>query len=595
MKDFIAKWPAFRMVEILTILTLIIGWGALLLTLTGLFFQWTSYLLVIFPFLLIIWLIFKKRILMLKTELLALAIILLFVTIFSIFTEPSIFSGRDQGSLSEAAIRLAQSHSIKSTSPSIQTFYEIYGSGKALNFPGFYYTGSGELITQFPLPYIAWLAVFYNIFGIFGLVIANAWLFLTAAFTIYSLALRFTNQKFAIFNLLFFATTFIFSWIFKLTLSENLALALLWPAILFLTELLEKPSRRLLYFVILSSGLLFLTRIEGILFFFIISAIAIRSGNVRKLILGKDNRKKLILTLFIILAILIFTIIINFPAYREIGKAFLKSDFLSSVPTSDPTDTFWGSSVYNFRILSLYELISFFALALMGIIWLSIKKSWHQLIPMVVISPTLFYLTHSYISSDHPWMLRRFSFSLIPAMILYAVIFLYYYQKGKIFSQKSAASFRTIFTTLIIISLGISNLFLFFRFIKIKDNQHLLPQIEKISQNFTDRDLILIDRLATGDGWSMMTGPMNLFFGKQAVYFFNLDDLAKIDRVRFNNIYLISPDENVEKWLADLPPGSFNITESYSISAKRLEITSDSDYIPNTTKRIIQGKIIQLK
>jgi len=74
----------------------------------------------------------------------------------------------------------------------------------------------------------------------------------------------------------------------------------------------------------------------------------------------------------------------------------------------------------------------------------------------------------------------------------------------------------------------------------------MLYQIENISQNFKNTDLILVDQKATGDGFSMMTGPMNFLFEKQAVYFMNPEDIKKIDVSKFNKIYFIIPNDNLE-------------------------------------------------
>ena len=102
---------------------------------------------------------------------------LLFIIFLSFSTEPTVFSGRDQGSFSEAAVRLSQNHQLEFETLVSQEFFKIYGQGTALNFPGFSYTADGKLITHFSIGYIAWLAVFYSLFGLSGLAIANGVLF----------------------------------------------------------------------------------------------------------------------------------------------------------------------------------------------------------------------------------------------------------------------------------------------------------------------------------------------------------------------------------------------------------------------------------
>ena len=65
-------------------------------------------------------------------------ITLVIIIVLSLSATPTIFSGRDQGAISEAAIRLAQNHQLEFYNPVSGEFFKIYGAGKALNFPGFY-------------------------------------------------------------------------------------------------------------------------------------------------------------------------------------------------------------------------------------------------------------------------------------------------------------------------------------------------------------------------------------------------------------------------------------------------------------------------
>ena len=100
--------------------------------------------------------------------------LLLLITLGNLlFTTPTLLSGRDQGAISEAAIRLSESTTLTYRTPATETFFAIYGPGKALNFPGFSYTANGDVITQFPLVYTSFLASFHSLFGIAGLTIAN--------------------------------------------------------------------------------------------------------------------------------------------------------------------------------------------------------------------------------------------------------------------------------------------------------------------------------------------------------------------------------------------------------------------------------------
>jgi len=151
----------------------------------------------------------------------------------------------------------------------------------------------------------------------------------------------------------------------------------------------------------------------------------------------------------------------------------------------------------------------------MGIIFF-LKNKKYELLTIAFISlPVLIYLINPSISSDHPWMLRRFVFVVLPMAILYSVLFL-----DKFFSRK-------IFTSIILFLLLVMNLIVFIPYISRADNENLLSETQSLSHNFTNADLVLVDRDASGSGWSMVTGPMSFLYGKQAVYFFNPSDLAK--------------------------------------------------------------------
>jgi hypothetical protein len=136
----------------------------------------------------------------------------------------------------------------------------------------------------------------------------------------------------------------------------------------------------------------------------------------------------------------------------------------------------------------------------------------------------------------------------------------------------------------------------------VSPNKNLLPQIEELSQNFKSSDLILIDRNATGDNWSMMTGSLSHQFGLQAVYFFNSEDLAKIDREKFSAIYFIIPDTEIESYQKSGLFEKMQIVKDYKIEnetlkvaiGKKRELYSAPFELPQNTKTITYGKIYML-
>ena len=115
-----------------------LGWLGLLLSIFGIFYKAVLIIYILSGAVLLIYLLIinRKKIVFNKSFFLVSLLSLIAIFVFSYYTTPTIFSGRDQGSLSEAAIRLSQNHTTQFSFPASQEFFKIYGLGKALNFPG---------------------------------------------------------------------------------------------------------------------------------------------------------------------------------------------------------------------------------------------------------------------------------------------------------------------------------------------------------------------------------------------------------------------------------------------------------------------------
>jgi hypothetical protein len=128
---------------------------------------------------------------------------------------------------------------------------------------------------------------------------------------------------------------------------------------------------------------------------------------------------------------------------------------------------------------------------------------------------------------------------IIPITILYATLFLYCLR----------SSSRWLFRSIVFLIISLNILLLFpvapngqpeKNLLTFGQNQRLLTQVEELSNNFSSNDLVLVSQQSSGSGWSLMSEPLRTLFGKQAVYFFNPYDLEKIDRSKFEDVYLIS-------------------------------------------------------
>lgn len=567
-----------------------LGWIAFSMTLGGFFCSWIC----LGAFLILIGVLIRQIILkrisfrISREFLIATLSILAFVTIASFFVTPTIFSGRDQGTISEAAIRLSENRKLEFSTPASDQFFKIYGPGKALNFPGFHYNEEGNLVTQFPLPYISWLATFYSFFGLAGMIIANAILFFIFLNSFYLLARMITRKKYSVILLALTTTSLPFFWFFKFTLSENMALMLLWLSILWIFLFVKDRKPFHYYSFLISAGLLVFTRIEGILF--LASGFIVILSLTKKDVFWKEKRKMILLYPAIFLGVIfIINFFQDFYFYKEIGKIVLHFGNSSS-ETITACEKLFSPIISEMKTFFNYGISSFLILGTLGIAWFLKKKDWNLLVPFFVALPSFFYLFNPWISSDHPWMLRRFVFSIFPVFFFYSIVFLEKWTRKDI-------RHREIISYFVLASLAAFNLFLFINYFPFSENKHLKNETENISNNFSGKDLVLVDRLASGDGWSMITGPMNFLFEKNSVYIFNPEDIKKIDRDKFSKIYLVVPEQNIDFYSNSLGKEKMIFIKDYLMETERLEKpTKYSPYLlPQKESMKIRGSIFEIK
>ncbi len=616
----------------LSIFWVIIGWGIFLLALSGIFYWWSNALLLALIVAIGARFVFSSAFKLSSQFLIINALLVSIVAIFISFSSPTIFSGRDQGSISQAAIRLAQNGKLEFSTPISTDFFNInitqkdklknclidnlndfqndsslktkfyytycqaYSSAKAYNFPGFYYTSDGQLITQFPIVYTAWLALFYSFLGIIGFKIANGILLYLTFSALYLIIYRLNNLSKASFKikiltqisaLAIILTSFCFMWFSKFTLTENIALPLLWTGILSLiiltesklTELNGKKSTLILLF--LSLGLLVFTRIEGIIFFILTILFLFINKNSRAYF--NKNFIKIILPFLIIIGVIfIWNLSIDIYFYKSIAQATLEN---VSENASDISRNNSLLTILNlFKIFGLYGLIAPILFGLVGIFYLAKTQEHKPLILLFIVFPSFFYILSPQITMEHPWMLRRFTFSILPIFIIYSVSII-----NKAYQKKNI--FIGVLITFIIL---LSNLPAFNKYLTFVPNQNLIQETKKISQKFSDKDLILVDQMASGDNFEMIADPLSSVFGKNAAYFFNIEDLNKIDKSKYEKIYLIIPQTKEKYYQETYLKDRLVFVENYSIELNNLHSDKKIFSLPEKEIKIIKGIIFQI-
>lgn len=520
------------------------------------------------------------------------AVILLSFTailLFSHFSTPTVFSGRDQGSFSEAAIRLSDNHKLRFSNTVEKDFFNIYGPGKALNFPGFNYTDDGRLTTQFPIGYTSWLAAFYSFFGLSGLIIANAVSFFIFLLSFYLFTRIYLKNIPSFIAFLMILTSFAFSWFFKMTLSENLALFLVWFGIFEFFSFLRTKDSFFLSVSLLSFSVLAFSRIEAFALLAVIFVILFFKRKNRTYFFQKiADDKRLLIVLGLIGFFYIINIFVNWAYYLTVLKGLLGSFSQEGEGGGYPL---FAPFFYVLKTFNAYALLDSLIVLVLAILYAAYKRNYKILLPLFLVSPMFFYLFQPGISFDHPWILRRFIFSVVPLSFFYAVWFFNSFLKKRLYFY--------IFSLLMIIN----NLFISLPYLAFSENKELLAQTKVMSENFTEQDLVLVDQKATGDGFSMISGPLNFLFGKQAAYFFNPEDIKKINLGKFRNVYFIVPDNNLATYQDYYFFDKLLLQKDYMIKdellyitiGKRTELLKAPVNIPGKISLTTQGKIYLLK
>ena len=513
------------------------------LALVGLFYP----VFVLLSFLLVgtmgFWLFSRKPAFCTISSLL-LGIFLTFFLFFAFTAHPIeiVAEGRDQGTFTNSALLLQKSHGFPFTLPEARPFFELYGPGKALNFPGLAYTPTGGLIPEFPLGYIVWLAGFTTLFGLSGFALANSLLYLFSGFLFYRLAKRIIPEFWSFIATLVVMGGFLPLWFISFTLSENLAL--FW--FLLTTEGLMRfritKDRFTLFLTLTSAFCLALTRIEG-------WAIL---GITGLLVLGKDNpftwikthflkKPAALLWLIVIFTLTLGTIAINLPYYKAIAKALLKSGGQNTSLT-----TLGSEALPLYHVLFEYGLLIPLFGGVVACFTFWKRRNYSLLIPLFLALPTLPYLLLPHITPDAPWMLRRFVFSLYPALLL-SLLWGISLLLQRITTRKSGLLWTLFFGLLVTAQLPALK-----QLVTTPYQANLTAQTGEIATLVSPRDLVLIDKDVTGDNFMMPARTFSLLFDRPAVYFFNPLDLDKLETDQFERVLLLVPTAKIPFYSAAL-------------------------------------------
>jgi hypothetical protein len=452
----------------------------------------------------------------------------------------SYLGGRDPGAMVEAAVMLSQNQKITFRPAALEFLNSQNSNHMALNFPGFIITEDNQLKTQFNLGYISYLAFWFSFLGDWGLKFANIpGIFIGLLAIFYLTKAQTKSSVWGLASLPLIAFTFPFFWHARQNLAETTAFGLLFTFIysLFLYQKTKGKNFSFLFSAFFSLLVFCLVRIEGVfLMAILLIYLFFQDKKVGFPLFRSKKFQALLVGSFLIFLAYSLSIL---PFYKKMIKDVLGySPINPSFLGFSPFGYLLPKTLYVLKVFLNYQL---FPLLILGIVYILIiifggifrrKLSQIELLLLLFLGPFLIYFLKPNISLDHPWILRRYLFAVLPFLAL-GTIFLIHK------SAKKLGSLSLFVATIILIP----SLVLLFRYISLKENPLIKQELALLATKFQKDDLILIDKSVSPNDWSLISEPLRFLFGLNTVYIYNPQDLAKIPKDKFPKAYLLASPE----------------------------------------------------
>lgn len=462
-----------------------------------------------------------------------------------VFAPYPAFSGRDEGSYANAAVYLAKFHNINFHLPLLDHFKAEGLAHQSLNFPGFVIT-NGNLTSQFSPAYYTFLATFYSLTGSVGsFILANGLLVLGGMIGFYLLLRLFSLRWVATAGFLALLFNFLFLWVPRYTFSENMAFFLFPNLVYFICLFRKTKALNYLYPVIAILVLFPLTRPEG--WWLLIATIILFAYWYKKgiFILPKISPIKTTLALLGGVLLFAYTSYTQFPVYKRLIRDWIKWPATSA----NYLDVAHGNVSFG----NIKQIVSaFFPNTLKFLYFLRVEWNYGVLIFGLIATITLiiyiFYRNKSVfsekadyligflaflsfpffgafispqISADHPWMLRRFFFVILPCGILASIVLI------SVISEKVNEKVKSVAAPILLALLVVPSLFASVYFVFGKTDTGREEVIEKIASGYAQDDYLFFTRESSGDGWHMWADPLSSIFGLNSVYVYSPDNIIE--------------------------------------------------------------------
>lgn len=436
--------------------------------------------------------------------------------------------GRDPVSYSVAGIKIAETGGLG--------FHDLL----TRPYHGFTSLGDDNFTSQFLPGYNVYLAIWYALGGIPGMMAANSLLVFFTLLAIYLVATRLSSRVGGLAAVALTATFYAFLWFSREWASENLLALSFFAGALFLTVGIRERKIGCLLAGSLPAAFSILVRGEGLLYFGFYAGAAIIAliwwrrqfdwsakkswwllilpvlpfgafqyysarygsgyvfeqgesiGNALSSMLGKFS--PWLISIGVLLVLILSLAAKHFLAKKPQdlkNKLWTGIGVLIGIATVAGLLFWWWYArqipeikwsnyrpLYVLEIFNCYFLTVFLAIIYLGIVKKVLPRLAYLLVFLAI--PALVFILDPYIALDHPWFLRRFVAVFFPLVFILAAVVLARWPWRRIVFIGAVA-------VLIAINLFVSGPILIFR-----EYDGSYQEVAALARNFSDRDLVLM-------------------------------------------------------------------------------------------------------
>lgn len=526
---------------------------------------------------------------------------------------PWIAGGRDPGVYVSTGVHIAKTGSILIHDPLIaqmntsiqEILYDVepasvYGfiswanMNSKFQFPGFYITdlGTGTITPQFLHIYPVWIAIFYSIFGLFGVFYVNPVFGVLSIISLYLLGKRVFSWKVGVLAGFILILNFAQIWYARYPFSEMMAQFFSIAGLVTFIQFNKSYDRYLAIISAFFFCLVLLTKAEGLMSIVPLGLYFIYICLKKK---WNNSYNYFLATLFIILIYALFD-------YFIFTKPYIYDLLQLALNTPQIPQNLQYSNIFTGLIMfSWYETYMGIFLSLAGFSLIFLRKEDKEKIFLVFVAlifsvPFLLKLS---ISPDHPWWARRFITMVFPLYALfssYALCEICNVRKIGIFLFYSL-------TAILLLSLAAVS----YPAITHSEGAGMTDGLSGLSKYFNESDIIIMG--PSFEGGEIST-PLYYIYDKKAIFIsrfnpfpdYGIKELPTQKEISTGidyllkkgyNVYAVFPQNNIymEKLLFFISSNhKIDFIDDHEFSYKHL--ISKTDSLPNIITDVSMNSIV---